>query len=48
LTGYGIHGTWEPETVGSAVSKGCIRMLNTDVEELFDIVPVGTAVTIEN
>lgn len=48
LTGYGIHGTWEPETVGSAVSKGCIRMMNTDVEELFDIVPVGTAVTIEN
>jgi lipoprotein-anchoring transpeptidase ErfK/SrfK len=48
LTGYGIHGTWEPETVGSAVSKGCIRMLNADVEELFNIVPVGTAVTIDN
>ena len=35
--GYGIHGTWEPETIGSECSEGCIRMLNSDVEELFDL-----------
>jgi len=44
--GYGIHGTWEPETVGKQASAGCIRLLNADVEELFKIVPMGTKVTI--
>jgi len=34
--GLGIHGTWEPECVGHAASRGCIRMRNQDVEELFD------------
>ena len=48
LRSYGIHGTWEPDTVGTAASEGCIRMLNDDVNELFDIVPVGTRVTIDN
>lgn len=48
LRGYGIHGTWEPESIGSAASQGCIRMLNEDVEELFDIIPVGTPVTIKD
>lgn len=46
IPGYGIHGTWEPETIGKNVSQGCIRMLNEDVEELFKIVPVGTKVKI--
>lgn len=46
LAGYGIHGTWEPDTIGTQSSAGCIRMLNEEVEELFDIVPVGTTVTI--
>lgn len=46
--GYGIHGTIEPESVGRQATKGCIRMLNSDVEELFVIVPVGTEVTIVN
>ena len=36
--GYGIHGTWEPQTVGTQASEGCVRMLNKDVEELFDLV----------
>ncbi|HUW34659.1 MAG TPA: L,D-transpeptidase family protein [Planctomycetota bacterium] len=36
--GYGIHGTSEPETIGTQASEGCVRMLNTDVEELFDLV----------
>lgn len=46
--GYGIHGTWEPDTVGYQSSAGCIRMLNNDVEELFIIVPVGTKVRVIN
>ena len=44
--GYGIHGTTQPETVGKKSSQGCIRMLNKDVEELYDLVPVGTPVVI--
>lgn len=44
--GYGIHGTWEPETIGKQSSAGCVRLLNEDVEELFTIVPVGTKVII--
>lgn len=45
---YGIHGTWEPETIGGATSAGCIRMHNADVEELFDLVRVGTPVIIHD
>ncbi len=48
LKGYGIHGTWQPETVGTAASEGCIRMTNDSVNELFDIVPIGTPVLIED
>lgn len=44
--GYGIHGTTEPESLGSQVTLGCIRMKNEEVEELYTIVPVGTEVTI--
>ncbi|MDX8344278.1 L,D-transpeptidase family protein [Rossellomorea sp. YZS02] len=43
---YGIHGTNNPSSIGNAVSKGCIRMYNKDVEELSKIVPVGTPVSI--
>ncbi|NLF93558.1 MAG: L,D-transpeptidase family protein [Oligosphaeraceae bacterium] len=39
LVGYGIHGTWEPETVGTGASAGCVRMRNDDVEELFAFIP---------
>ncbi len=39
--GYGIHGTNEPRSIGHAASHGCIRMRNTDVEELFQQVRVG-------
>ncbi len=48
ITGFGIHGTWEPESIGSQSSAGCIRMLNEDVEELFDIVPRKTVVIISD
>ncbi|MDD3297160.1 MAG: L,D-transpeptidase family protein [Candidatus Omnitrophica bacterium] len=44
--GYGIHGTTEPEMLGRQITLGCVRMKNEDVEELFDIVPVGTEVII--
>ena len=46
LTGFGIHGTWERDSIGMQSSAGCIRMLNEDVEELFDLVPRQTSVTI--
>lgn len=46
LTGYGIHGTAAPETVGHQSSAGCIRLLNKEVEELFALVPTGTTVHI--
>ncbi len=44
--GYGIHGTVDPGALGHQVTAGCVRMSNADVEELFDIVPLGTEVTI--
>ncbi len=43
---YRIHGTTEPETIGKAVSNGCIRMLNEHVEDLYERVPVGTKVVV--
>ncbi len=46
LTGFGIHGTWERDSIGKQSSAGCIRMLNEDVEELFSLVPRKTSVTI--
>lgn len=46
IPGYGIHGTWEPDTIGKQASAGCIRLLNQDVEELFTLVPEGTPVVI--
>jgi len=44
--GYGIHGTTDPHAIGQQVTAGCVRMRNSDVEEIFDIVPIGTDVTI--
>ena len=41
---YRIHGTNEPDTIGQAVSSGCIRLLNADVIDLYRRVPVGTKV----
>jgi lipoprotein-anchoring transpeptidase ErfK/SrfK len=43
---YRIHGTDAPWTIGTAVSKGCIRMYNQDVLDLYPRVPVGTKVTV--
>ena len=43
---YRIHGSNEPETMGAAVSSGCIRMTNKDVVDLYDRVKVGTKVIV--
>jgi lipoprotein-anchoring transpeptidase ErfK/SrfK len=43
---YGIHGTTDDASIGSQCTQGCVRMHNKDVEELYDIVPIGTEVTI--
>ncbi len=45
-TGLGFHGTREPQTIGQAASDGCIRMRNADVEELFEILPVGSEIVV--
>jgi len=45
-TGIGIHGTSEPQTIGTYCSNGCVRMNNADVIELYDFVSPGTRVTI--
>ncbi len=46
LVGFGIHGTWERDSIGHQSSAGCVRMFNEDVEELFDLVPRKTPVVI--
>ena len=43
---YRIHGSNEPDTIGAAVSSGCIRMTNRDVIDLYDRVRVGTKVVV--
>ena len=43
---YRIHGTDAPWTIGTAASKGCVRMYNKDVQDLYPRVPVGTKVTV--
>ena len=45
---YRIHGSNEPETMGAAVSSGCIRMTNKDVVDLYDRVKVGTKVVVRD
>ena len=45
LEGYGIHGTTEPDTVGTSCSLGCVRLRNEEVEELFDFIPTPGGTT---
>src|SRR5215475_5595929 len=45
-TVYRIHGTNQPKTIGSAVSSGCFRLVNGDVIDLYDRIPVGTKVIV--
>jgi len=46
IPNYGIHGTNNPSSIGKAVSLGCIRMYNHDVESIFPLIPIGTVVNI--
>ena len=46
-TVYRIHGTNQPQTIGHAVSSGCFRLVNEDVIDLYDRVPVGTKIIIK-
>jgi lipoprotein-anchoring transpeptidase ErfK/SrfK len=43
---FRIHGTNEPDSIGKAVSSGCIRMLNSDVMDLYQRVAKGTRVVV--
>jgi len=43
---FRIHGSNEPDTIGEAVSSGCIRMTNRDVVDLYDRVKIGTKVVV--
>jgi lipoprotein-anchoring transpeptidase ErfK/SrfK len=45
-TGYGVHGTNEPESIGTAASHGCVRMYNEDVEALYPMVDAGETVVV--
>src|SRR5437764_11432997 len=45
-TVYRIHGTNQPQTIGTAISSGCFRLVNNDVMDLYDRVPVGTKVVV--
>lgn len=44
--GYALHGTNKPESIGQAVSHGCVRLRNEDIETLHRLVPVGTPIFI--
>ena len=46
LPTYGVHGTNNPDSIGYAVSNGCIRMYEPDVEELFELVKIHTPLQI--
>jgi lipoprotein-anchoring transpeptidase ErfK/SrfK len=43
---YRLHGTAEPLSIGKAVSSGCVRLLNQDIIDLYDRVPLGTRVVV--
>src|SRR4030095_1748920 len=43
---YRIHGTNEPSSIGKSASSGCIRMLNSDVSELYNNIKVGALVVV--
>jgi glycosyltransferase involved in cell wall biosynthesis len=46
LARYRIHGTTEPQSIGHAVSSGCIRMMNQDIIDLYNQVPIGAKVVV--
>jgi len=46
-TSYGFHGTWDQQSIGQAASDGCVRFLNSDVEQLFQILPEGAPIVVQ-
>ncbi len=46
-TVYRIHGTNQPQTIGHAVSSGCFRLVNGDVTDLYNRVPIGTKIVVK-
>ena len=46
-TVYRIHGTNQPQTIGHAVSSGCFRLVNGDIIDLYERVPVGTRIVVK-
>lgn len=48
LKGYGIHGTDEPQSIGHALSHGCVRLRNDDVEQLFELLRPGDIVELRD
>ena len=46
-THLGFHGTQDPGSIGQGDSEGCVRMLNTNVEELFEVLPKGAIVRVQ-
>jgi lipoprotein-anchoring transpeptidase ErfK/SrfK len=47
-TVYRLHGTNQPQTIGHAVSSGCFRLVNKDIADLYDRVPIGTKVVVKH
>jgi lipoprotein-anchoring transpeptidase ErfK/SrfK len=47
-TVYRVHGTNQPQTIGHAVSSGCFRLVNPDVIDLYDRVPIGTKIVVRH
>jgi lipoprotein-anchoring transpeptidase ErfK/SrfK len=47
-TVYRIHGTNAPDTIGHAVSSGCFRLVNSEISDLYERVPVGTKVIVRH
>ena len=45
-TGYRIHGTWEPDTIGTDVSSGCVRLINQDIIHLYGRTVHGNRVVV--
>lgn len=46
VAGYGLHGTWDNDSIGKQATAGCVRMRNPDIDELYTLLPIGTPVTI--
>jgi len=46
VSGFGLHGTWNESALGRQVDAGRIRFSNTDIEELYVLLPVGTLVNV--